>query len=374
MKLNRKAKKIMWVILSIIVVLVAVGIIFMSRPQFGSTPKGERLERVKNSPNYRDGKFQNLHETQQITSEGGFFSAMGDFLFKKKERLRPKSALPVIKTNLWELNRDDDLLIWFGHSSYLLQIDGLRILVDPVFVDASPVSFYNKPFKVTNIYAPDDIPEIDFLVISHDHFDHLDYKTVAALRNRVGKIVCSLGVGQHFERWGFDMANVVEMDWNERRTFDNGVVLHCLPTRHFSGRSLNLNQSLWASFLFEMPLQKIYIGGDGGYDAYYAEIGRQFGEIDLAILENGQYNKDWRYIHFLPEDIIRTFKDLNAKRLFTVHHSKYALAYHPWDEPLKNIASFAERDSINLILPMIGEPVDLNREGAYVNRWWEGIE
>ena len=362
----------MWIVLSIIAVILIIGIIFISTPQFGKTPKGERLERVKNSPNYRDGKFQNIHETQQITSDKGLVGSMIDFLFKKKERLRPETELPVMKTDLWKLDRKENVLIWFGHSSYLLQTDGIRFLIDPVFYRGSPVSFYNKAFRGTEVYKPGDIPEIDYLIISHDHWDHLDYRTVKELKDRTGKVICGLGVGQHFERWKFDKESVIELDWNDKATFDNGVVIYGLPARHFSGRGLSPNHSLWSSYLVQTPTQKIYIGGDSGYDTHYKEIGEQFTDIDFAIFENGQYNEEWKYIHILPEQIMLAFKELNAKKLFTVHHSKFALGMHPWDEPLKNISSFAEKDSINLILPMMGEKVNLNVE-SYVNKWWEGI-
>lgn len=364
----------MLIILLIIAVLGVGVLIFINQPQFGRTPRGERLERVKNSPNYYDKKFQNRHKTVTLTSDRGYLSVIGDFL-RKKDRLTPDTALPVMKTDMSNLNRNEDLLIWFGHSSYLLQIDGVRILVDPVFFDASPVSFYNKPFKGVNVFKPEDMPEVDYLVISHDHWDHLDYKTVTALKDKIGKVVCGLGVGEHFERWGFALADIIEMDWQESYTNENDVTFYCLPARHFSGRGLSSNQSLWASYLIDTKKHKVYIGGDTGYDTHFKEISETFGTIDLAILENGQYNKDWSQIHMLPEYLVKAYKDLNANALFTVHHSKYALAYHPWDEPLKNIAAFAERDSINLILPMMGERVSLNDSTTYtINKWWEGIE
>lgn len=365
----------MWTILGIIAVLALAIFVFTGQPRFGDTPRGARLERVKKSPNYRDGKFQNLHETQQITSEKGFLGAMGDFLFTKKERLRPESEIPSVKTDLWKLDRGENLLVWFGHSSYLLQVDGQRILVDPVLKGAgSPVSFINRPFKGTETYSPEDIPEVDYLVISHDHWDHLDYGTVMAIKERVGKVVCPLGVGQHFERWGFTPDRLVEMDWNEAAALGGGYKVHCLPARHFSGRGLTPNQSLWASFLFEMPSRRIYIGGDSGYDTHYAEAGARFEDIDLAIIENGQNNEDWKYIHILPEQQVQAFRDLGAKRLFTVHHSKFALAKHPWDEPLKNITAAAEKHSIDLIQPMIGEVVNLDDTAYTITKWWEGVE
>ena len=371
---KKKLLRAMWITLSILALITIVVVKFLNQPQFGRVPKGERLERVKNSENYRNGVFQNVYETKQVTSDKGYFSTIIEYLFVKKERLQPETALPSIKINLWELNRDKDVLVWFGHSSYLIQTDGKRILVDPVLSGAaSPVSFFNKPFKGTDVYKPEDIPEIDYLVISHDHWDHLDYKTVMALKDRIGKVICGLGVGEHFEYWGFNKDNIVELNWNESRDIHNRFVVHCLPARHFSGRSIPINKSLWASFLIETPSQRIYIGGDSGYDTHFAEISNRFNGIDIAILENGQYNEEWKYIHLLPEQVVQAFKDLNAKKLFTVHHSKFALGYHPWDEPLKNISSFARRDSINLILPMIGEQVNLNDTIYTVNKWWEGI-
>lgn len=371
---KRKLKMILWFIFSAFAIIGIAFVIFINQPPFGSTPKGKRLERVKNSPNYKNGSFQNQHDTRQITSDRSYISVIADFLFAKKERLEPKSALPTTRTDLWKLDKDEDILVWFGHSSYLFQIDGFRILVDPVFFDASPISFYNKPFKGTNVFSPADIPKIDYLIISHDHWDHLDYRTVTALKERIGKVICGLGTGQHFEYWGFDKSTIIELDWNENYVLDNGLTIYCLPARHFSGRKGFSNQSLWASYLIDTKQHKVYIGGDSGYDTHYADIGKQFEKIDLAILENGQYNKDWEQIHMLPEHIVKAFRELNAKRLFTVHHSKYALANHPWDEPLKNIVSFAKKDSINLILPMIGEKVKLIDNQSYINRWWEGIE
>ena len=224
---------------------------------------------------------------------------------------------------------------------------------------ASPVSFVNRPFKGTDAYKPADMPDIDYLVISHDHWDHLDYETVMELKDRVGKVVCPLGVGEHFEYWGFDKSLLVELDWFEDAVLDEGFLLHCLPARHFSGRSLKSNQSLWASFLIETPSQKIYMGGDGGYDTHFAEIGKQYPGISLAILENGQYNEDWKYIHTMPQYLGQVAKDLKAAKILTVHHSKYALARHRWDEPLKNAADLKEKGSWDILMPMIGEVVRL---------------
>lgn len=354
---KKKVRMIIGIVASIVVIIAVAGMVFVNQPRFGRLPQGERLERIKKSPHYKDGQFQNLHSTLMMTSQKGRIGTFWGFLFKKEVGLRPEKAMPVIKTDLKNMGRDENVLVWFGHSSYFIQIDGKRILVDPVFCMASPVSFINKPFKGTDIYTPSDMPDIDYLVISHDHWDHLDYQTVMQLKSRVGKVVCPLGVGEHFEYWGFDKDCLVELDWFEDATLDDGFQIHCLPARHFSGRFLKPNQSLWASFLIETPSQKIFMGGDGGYDTHFAEIGKKYPGINLAILENGQYNEDWKYIHTMPRYLGQVAKDLNAAKYLTVHHSKYALARHPWDEPLKNATNLRENDSFDVLMPTIGEAV-----------------
>lgn len=194
----------MIVFLAVAALLVAAIALFMNRPEFGRAPRGERLERIWRSPNYRDGAFRNRHATPQLTSGKGWWATMYDFLFERKERNRPDHALPAVKTDLKALDPKENLLVWFGHSSYLIQADGLRILVDPVFETASPLPFFNRPFEGTDLYKPEDMPGIDLLVITHDHWDHLDYGTVTKLRDRTGRVVCPLGVGEYFEYWGFD--------------------------------------------------------------------------------------------------------------------------------------------------------------------------
>lgn len=362
MKLNRKWYMIAGIIIGIAVLFAVAMIAFINQPKFGRLPQGARLERVRHSPQYRNGAFQNQHPTKLMTSDKGRFQIMWSFLFSDKEGLYPEEPIPTIKTDLKKLDREQDALVWFGHSSYLLQLNGMRILVDPVFCTAAPVSFVNKPFEGTAIYNPEDMPDIDYLVITHDHWDHLDYQTVKQLQDRIGKVVCPLGVGEHFEYWGFDKADLIELDWHEHAAPNSAFHIYCLPAHHFSGRGLKSNQTLWASFLVETPSQKVYIGGDGGYATHFAEIGNQHPAIDLAILENGQYNEDWKYIHTMPRYLGQVAKDLKANKIVTVHHSKYALAMHRWDEPLKNEAATAQKNSLNLIVPVIGQFVMLNSE------------
>jgi L-ascorbate metabolism protein UlaG (beta-lactamase superfamily) len=339
---------------------------------FGRLPEGERLERIERSPNYRDGQFQNKTPVpiEEDAPKKSKLASLISFAFRDTENLAPETDLPSVKTDLHNLDRNQDILVWLGHSSLFLQIDGIRFLFDPVLIQAAPFSPFNKPFKGTDIFKPEDIPDIDYLVITHDHWDHLDYDTVKELQGRTKEIICGLGVGEHFEYWGFDTNHIVELDWTETAFLQEGFVIQCFPARHFSGRGLSGNKSLWVSYMLHTPTMNIYISGDSGYDTHFAEIGRTE-NIDLAIVENGQYNEDWKYIHLMPDDLVQAVKDLGAARFFTVHNSKYALSMHSWDEPLINISRAAERDNLNLITPMIGEPVFLKDAAQVFRKWWE---
>jgi len=364
----------MYATASALVLFTIATFIILQQSKFGKMPSGKRLDRIKNSPNYKDGSFQNLSMTPVMAEGVSYFSLIKAMLFDKKKHVSPVDAIPSTKTDLLHLALNEDVLVWFGHSSYFIQIDGKRILVDPVFsVSASPFSFSIKAFKGSNAYTTDDIPEIDYLFISHDHWDHLDYETILQLKPKIKKIICGLGVGEHFEYWGFDKNMIIEMDWNEQVILDNGFINTAVTARHFSGRGIKRNQTLWTSFVLRTPTMKIFIGGDGGYDKHFAEIGRTFGPFDLAILENGQYDNNWKYIHLLPGDLLKAFSDLNAKRLFTVHSSKFALGNHPWDEPLIKITLRSKEFNIPLITPMIGEKVNLKDSAQKFTEWWEGI-
>ena len=359
----------------LILILFPVIIIYMQQTKFGRLPKSERLERILKSTHYKNGSFQNLHNTPVFAEDAHFFSVLYESIFAKKIRRSPIDKIPSIKTDLLHLQPNEDVLVWFGHSSYFLQIDGKKILVDPVFSNAaSPLSFTVNAYKGTNIYTVDDMPEIDYLFISHDHWDHLDYETVIKLKSKVKKVICGLGTGEHFEYWGYDPKIIIEGDWNESVMIDPGFEIYWAPARHFSGRGFKRNQSLWSAFVFISPNSKIYIGGDGGYDTHFAEIGKKFGVFDLAILENGQYNLNWKYIHMQPEQVIQAAKDLNAKRLFPVHSSKFSLANHPWDEPLKRISECSKNSGISLMTPIIGEKVNLKDSTQQFTQWWLGVK
>lgn len=367
-------KRIMITVISIFAVLTLVTFLYMMHPKFGKAPEGNRLELIKNSKNYSDGKFQNTHDTPSLTKGYSFGGILYDQLFGNHPRREPVTSIPSVKTDLHHLSPDTDVLVWFGHSSYFMQIDGKRFLVDPVFSgNASPLPGTVTAFKGANDYTVDDLPTIDYLFISHDHYDHLDYETIVALKSKVKKVICGLGVGGHFERWGYPTAKIIEKDWNETIVLEDGFKVHTTPARHFSGRGFSKNNTLWLSYVLQTPNIKVYIGGDSGYDTHFAKIGEQFGPIDFAILENGQYNLAWEAIHMLPEQVLKAAQDLNAKRVFPVHSSKFKLAMHSWDEPLEKLSTLSKAAHLPLVTPMIGEVVNLNDSTQVFKEWWKDV-
>lgn len=361
----------------IVVIIIALVIIytwiFMKQPKFGRRATGKDLERIIKSPNYKEGSFQNIHHTPDITEGATYGKVMKDFLFNKSKRSKPASPVPSAKTDLLRLDPAKDIVVWFGHSSYFLQLDGKTILVDPVFSGAaSPVRITTKAFKGADVYTPDDFPQIDYLFITHDHWDHLDYKTVKKLQPKIKKVITGLGTGSHLRYWGYDKDLVIEKDWNEEIKPDEGFTVNTTPARHFSGRGFKRNQAMWLSFVLQTPSKKIFLGGDSGYDTHFKEIGEKFGPFDLAILECGQYNKYWKYIHTMPEETVQAGTDLKAANLMPVHWGKFSLSLHAWDEPIQRFVKESEAKKINIITPLIGEETDLNNIKKF-SKWWEQV-
>lgn len=345
--------------------------LFLRHPQFGKAPSGERLERILKSPHYKNGRFDNLNSMPQLAEDTSMPEVMFRFLFGKFPNKIPQRPFNFEKTDLKSLDPNENAFIWMGHSSYFLQIDGKKILVDPVFSgNASPFSFTTKAFEGTDLYTTNDFPELDYLIITHDHWDHLDYETVLKLFPKTKKIITGLGTGEHLEYWGYNPKNMVELDWFESSDLGEGFKVTAEPARHFSGRGLKRDQAIWASFVFETPNQRVYIGGDSGYDNHFKKIGEKYGSFDLAILENGQYNKDWRYIHMMPGDHIKAMEDLNAKRMIPVHNSKFALATHPWKEPLEKIMEL-NTENKRILTPKIGEKTDYLNDDENYEQWWK---
>ena len=341
----------------------------MSLKITGKAPSGKHLEKLKQSPNYKNGAFRNLSPTLMMPADVSYWKMTGEFLKKHPDRL-PSAAIPFMKTDLTGIDPDTTTIVWFGHSSYLIRTENKNFLVDPVFSgNAAPLSFMVKAFRGSNNYTADDMPPIDYLILTHDHYDHLDFKTVRQLRDKVKQVYCSLGVSSHLLHWGYDAAKITELDWWQSKPIADNMVLSAAPARHFSGRGLKRNQTLWSSFILKTSSYTIYLGGDSGYDSHFKIIGEKYGPFDLAILETGQYNKLWPNIHMMPEEAVQAAVDLGAKKMLPVHWAKFTLAMHEWNEPVKRVLAKAKELKLPVLTPKIGEPVSL--VDAYESKeWW----
>ena len=262
----------------------------MQQKSFGKLPSGDIADRIKKSAQFKNGKFQNLEETKMLAEGASYFSMIIKF-FCYCVDLEAAKPIISIKTDLKKISEKPHL-VWFGHSSFLISVGGKKILSDPVFSERpSPVQYVgSKAYPGTMVYDVNDFPDLDVIVISHDHYDHLDYNTITALTARTKVFAVPLGVGQHLLHWGVSKEKIREFDWWEDGQVLPGIDVICTPARHFSGRGFSRDKSLWASFVLKTGGLTIFIGGDSGYDQSFKKIGEAFGPFDIAMLECGQYN------------------------------------------------------------------------------------
>lgn len=369
--MNMLYKIILLLVISVILAAIS-GCFFLSHDKFGRQPQGDRLDTLSRSPNYRDGTFHNREPIVRIVEGGGGLSLWLKFLLRDGDGLTPPGQLPVTKTDLTSLDPGRDVVVWLGHSSYFIRMGGKAILIDPVFSDhAAPVSFSTRAFDGTTVYTAEDMPDIDYLLISHDHWDHLDYDTVTALRPKTRHVVTGLGVGEHFARWGFPDEMVHEADWDEAVQLEQGLTIHVLTARHFSGRLFDRNRTLWVSFALETPSRRIFYSGDSGYGAHFKEIGDRFGSFDLVMLDSGQYNEAWQHVHMNPEQAAQAAEDLRARSALPSHAGRFNISYHSWDEPFRRFVAAGRDKPYRLVTPRIGEMVELADERQAFTQWWE---
>lgn len=365
-------KRLIISVVAIMLIASAASLPFVLNAGFGQAPQGAEKSLIERSPNYRDGEFQNTLPTPGFSSDKNMVVALWEFLTVKRENARPQQPLPLVPTDLASLPLETDTMIWLGHSSWYLQLSGKRILIDPVFSSyAAPFAFLNKAFDGNYPWQAANMPDIDLLIISHDHYDHLDYATIKGLMPKIKRAVVPLGVGSHLRYWGMRDELITEADWQQSVAISDALSVHVLPARHFSGRGLKRNQTLWASFMFVTPTQKIYYSGDSGYGPHFKAIGEQFGKVDIAILEDGQYDQDWRYIHMMPEQTAQAAVDLNAERVLPGHAGRFVLAKHTWDDPYKRLAQASKDKAYRLLTPMQGEPVWPADATQTFRAWWE---
>lgn len=355
-----------------IVVLVAltVYIFFRVAPQIGGSASGPRLEVMQQSPNYKDGKFHNSVETIMSTPGIG---VMIDF-FKGGVNCDPDTTLITTPFDAGTFVPDSgqDKFTWFGHSSILLQLDGKNLLIDPVFGKRASMFSFMGPerYDYTQHVDVNDMPELDAVIISHDHYDHLDYHTFVQLRDKVQKFYVPLGVGAHLEAWGVSREAIIEMNWWDESSFSDEVRLAFVPSRHFSGRGLGDRfDTLWGAWVIMSGSKRVFFGGDSGYFPGFKEIGDKYGPFDLAMLECGQYNENWANIHMMPEETAQAGADLQAKSVMPVHWGKFTLSLHSWTEPVERFLKASADKDYQVVAPKLGEVVGLDQLSFH--QWWK---
>ena len=349
--------------------LVLFAFMFMQQKSFGQQPKDQRLSKIEKSPNYNGGVFHNREETPVMVDAS--FGKMARLMLAKHPNTRPEDTIPTVKPDFGKIPNDNTEIIWLGHSSYLIKTEGLALLIDPILSKrASPVQWTGvTSFPGSMVCNASDLPHIDVLISTHDHYDHLDYKTIEQLRLKTDKFLAPLGVGQHLEHWGVASSSITELDWWESCQIAPNITMVATPARHFSGRGFKRNQTLWASFVLITPKHRIFIGGDSGYGSHFAEIGTKYGPFDIAILESGQYGKYWPYIHSTPEQTVQEAVDLKAKVLLPVHWGRFKLSVHPWTEPITRVLAKARELQVKTTTPRIGESVRI--DAFYPEeKWW----
>lgn len=362
-------KKSLFALLIMIVLFTISLIIFMNTaPQIGQKPTGDDLIRISQSPNYKDGEFINLIETK-MGSFKEMLSTLPDFISLKNGA--PKKPLPVKFGENKKVNTDTSCFVtWYGHSAFLIEIEGKRILIDPMLSESSsPVGFMTKRFAYEKPIPIDELTDIDAIIISHDHYDHLDYKTIVKLSEHVGQFYTALGVGSHLKHWGINADKITELDWWQSAQFKDIEIVAC-PARHFSGRGLtDRNATEWASWTILGKKQKLYFSGDGGYGPHFKEIGKKYGPFDFAMLECGQYNEAWSAIHMMPEQSVQAGMDLTAKVIMPIHWGAFQLSIHEWTDPIKRFKAASKLQHQEMVHPYIGERFQLNLDYPK-EEWW----
>jgi L-ascorbate metabolism protein UlaG (beta-lactamase superfamily) len=326
---------------------------------------------AERSPNFRDGVFVN-QEPASLHIDREEQRLMLWEIVGVRAATRPVVAIPLAtpEPRAFEAPAGQIAVSWFGHSTALLEIDGYRVLTDPVWSERCSPSDVIGPGRMHPPPVPlEALPALDAIVVSHDHYDHLDIDTILALaRSQWAPFVVPLGVGAHLRDWGIPDERIVELDWNEHAKIDE-LTLICTPARHFSGRFLNRNTTLWASWAIIGPAHRAYFGGDTGYTKSFAEIGADHGPFDVTLMPVGAYNRSWPDIHMNPEEAVQAHLDVNGRLLVPIHWCTFRLAPHPWAEPIERLLAAADASQVSVAVPKPGERVDPTAT-AQLEHWW----
>ncbi|MFU8851402.1 MBL fold metallo-hydrolase [Micromonospora sp. SL1-18] len=341
--------------------------------QLGGRLTGARLARAACSPQFRDGTFHNPTSTRTIVADPGR-NLLKELIFGKQKR-RPGSDVPLLRPAdpaLADPARELGI-VWYGHASLLIEVEGHRVLVDPVWSDRCSPSPLIGPRR---IHEPpvrlDELPRLDAILISHDHYDHLDLATVRGLlAHQSAPFVVPLGVGAHLDRWGVPEERIVELDWSESHRV-GALTLTATAAQHFSGRGLRRDGTLWSSWVVAGAHRKVFYTGDSGYFDGYTPIGAEHGPFDVTLMQIGAYDRAWPSIHMFPEEAVAAHLDLRGDLLIPVHWATFNLALHGWSEPVDRLWAEAKARDVRLAVPRPGERVVVD-DPPPVDGWWQAI-
>jgi L-ascorbate metabolism protein UlaG (beta-lactamase superfamily) len=343
----------------------------MRHKQFGARVTKEHLTQYASSANWKNGKFQNLEHTTLNISVNKIPELIYKQLVDRGER-EPKLPIPIHPFDLGSFVKPSKKarFIWYGHSVVLARIQDLTILIDPMLgPNASPIApVTTRRFSDNTLDLIHDFTDIDLLLLTHDHYDHLDLASIELLKSKTKKYYVALGVKRHLVSWGISPDLITEFDWWDQQKF-NSIDITFTPTRHFSGRGLtDRAKSLWGGWVFKTPDESIWFSGDGGYGNHFIEIGQRLGPFDFAFMECGQYNENWNLIHLFPEESIQAAIDAGVSKIMPVHWAGFALALHKWTDPAERFYKEAQRRNIEAIFPQKGKLFEASSSMA--EKWW----
>lgn len=355
----------------LIAIALAIAVYIHTSPQFGSTEALMNIDRIENAENKRRGRFYNQEPMRYKSSIGTiwkFFTASGR---------SPKNRLPIVKLadDYFDHAPEKARITWFGHSAMMIEIDQKRILLDPMLMKRMQPApwLMGKRYSEILPMSIDKLPTVDAVIISHDHYDHLDYGSIMALKERVGHFYVPLGVGSHLISWGIPKDKITELNWWEDATLDT-LTFTLTPSRHFSGRGItDGNKKLWGSWVIRGESEKLFFSGDSGYSRDFKKIGEKYGPFDLTMVEAGQYHENWPNVHMTPAEAIQAHIDLKGKMMMPIHWCAFTLSLHGWKDPAIGTHKIAKERGVTLASPMIGEAVIIG-DTPPQKTWWESLE
>lgn len=357
----------------LLILLLLGGLVasYSLKKQFGKTPWGEHLKKLGASANYHLGVFRNNHESPLSMTFKGSIRILSGHIFEGATR-RPHTRLP--STKLAPGTEDGAYLTWFGHSTFFYEVSGLKVLFDPMLgKHASPLPFTVTRYPYTLPATADELPPLDVVIISHDHYDHLDYGTIKRIHEKTKTFIVPLGVGSHLVYWGVPQEKITELDWWQGAPVGD-VTFTATPSQHFSGRSFSdRKKTLWASWVVATDTSKLFFGGDSGYFEGFKEIGKKHGPFDITLLDSAQYNPLWNTVHMFPEQSVQAHKDLAGKVHMPIHWSAFTLSTHEWTAPVERALIESARVGVTMVTPMIGERFNIQTDRPS-RTWWRGLE